>query len=162
MKSRIAHRLASFSGMASVLWLGILFADAHAATYPVDDSASQVLTPNLKMQWESVAPSQGIGNRVIGQLVVLVRLQLAPWRDRNARVFMTLPARAEGAITATWTTRGVLQAGSLRSGERALIYAGRVAADRLEDTLALTLTADGTRLERAERLEFRFSIEVDE
>jgi hypothetical protein len=50
MKSRIARRLASFSGMASVLWLGILFADAHAATYPVDDSASQVLTPNLKMQ----------------------------------------------------------------------------------------------------------------
>lgn len=109
-----------------------------------------------------MAPSQGIGNRVIGQLVVLVRLQLAPWRDRNARVFMTLPARAEGAITATWTTRGFLQSGSLRSGERALIYAGRIAADRLEDTLALTLTADGTRLERVERLEFRFSIEVDE
>jgi hypothetical protein len=162
MNSHIARRFISFSGVASVFSLGILLADAQAATYPVDDSASQVLTPNLKMQWESVAPAEGIGNRVVGQLVVLVRLRLAPWRDRNARVFMSLPARPEGAISATWTTRGILQTGSLRSGERALIYAGRIAADRLEDTLALTLTMDGTRLERAERLEFRFSIEVDE
>lgn len=149
--------------IAGVLLAGqAMTGGVHAAVYPVDDSASQVLDPRPAMQWESVAPVRGGGNRVTGQVTVLVRLQVAPWLERSGRVFMTLPERPEGPVSATWTTRGVLQPGRVQSGERALIYAGRIRTDHLEDTLSLTLTTDGTRLTRQERLQFRFFIEVDE
>jgi len=152
-----------FKKLAVALLAGsVLAGSVDAAIYPVDDSASQVLDPRPRMQWESVAPVRNGGNRLTGQVTVLLRLQVAPWLERNGRVFMTLPARPEGPISATWVTRGVLQPGRVQSGERALIYAGRIRADRLEDTLTLTLTTDGTRLTRQERLDFRFFIEVDE
>lgn len=132
-----------------------------AETFPVDDSLSQVLDTNIRMQWESVAPGRGRSANVIGQTTVLVRLDVSPWRGRNGRIFMLLPPRAEAPIEARWTTRGRLQPGVLRSGERALVFAGPVSAELLEDTLVIRISTDGERLEREESLEFSFEIEVD-
>lgn len=132
-----------------------------AETFFVDDSRSQVLDSNVRMFWESVAPGRGRSSQVIGQTTVIVRLDVAPWEGRQGRIFMLLPPRTEAAVEAQWTTRGPLQPGQLRSGERAMVFAGRVPAGLLEDTLVIRLSTDGDSLVRDESLQFSFEIEVD-
>ena len=134
---------------------------AQGETFPVDDSRSQVLDSSIAMQWESLAPGRGRSNLVIGQSTVIVRLDVALWEGRQGRIFMWLPPRPEAPIEARWTARGPLQPGQLRSGERALVFAGLIAGNLLEDTLVLRITTDGDSLERDESLEFSFEIEVD-
>lgn len=156
-KRLLRTHAASCCVIFALLWFG----NAYAETFPVDDSRSQVLDNNIRMQWESVAPGRGRSTNVVGQTTVLLRLDVAPWRGRSGRIFMLLPARAESPIEARWTTRGYLQPGLLRSGERALVFAGVITADQVEDTLVLRITTDGERLERDETLQFSFEIEVD-
>lgn len=73
---------------------------------------------------------------------------------------MTLPRGAGPAVRASWQTGGTLLAGSLLSGERALVYAGPIAAPVLRDLLDITLEADGNRLQQPETLSFGFEFEV--
>ena len=135
---------------------------ATAATYPVDDSGSQVQgSNNLRMKWDDRVPRHGARSTVSAETLVLVRLNLSQWQGRQGRVYMTLPAQATGPITATWSTRGRLLPGLLRAGERALVYAGPIQVDTLEDTLRLSIQADGQRLVRSEQLAFSFEIDVD-
>jgi hypothetical protein len=151
-----------FAGIRAWLVLALLLAgSAQADTYPVDDSASQVLDSNVRMQWVAIAPGRGSSPNVVGQTTVIVRLDVADWQGRNGRIFMLLPARPDGEIEATWTTRGRLQPGSMRSGERATVFAGPVTTDAIEDTLVIRITTNGEHLERVEALEFSFEIEVD-
>jgi hypothetical protein len=147
-----------------MLWtvLAVLACGAtRAETFAVDDSRSQVLDSNVRMQWESLAPGRGRSNLVVGQTTVIVRLDVEPWQGRRGRIFMLLPARAEAPVEARWTTRGPLQPGTLRSGERATVFAGPINGALIEDTLVLRITIDGDSLERDESLEFRFEIEVE-
>lgn len=130
-------------------------------THRVDDSASQVLANNVRMKWDSVAPKPGERPTVSGEVGVLVRLDTAPWAGRHGRIFLVLPPQASGEITATWTSQGRLMPGVLRSGERTLVYAGLLPAGLLEDTLRLTLQADGGKLVRAEQLHFSFEVDVE-
>ncbi|MBX9402400.1 hypothetical protein K4L06_13880 [Lysobacter sp. BMK333-48F3] len=134
---------------------------APAATFRVDDSASQVLDNDVQMRWDDAVPGRNARQTVSGALTVLVRLDLSPWQGRQGRVYMTLPASPSGPILAEWTTRGRLLPGALRAGERALVYAGPLPAGLLEDTVRLSLQADGQRLARAEQLHFSFEIDLD-
>lgn len=134
---------------------------AFAQTYPVDDSASQVLGGNVRMKWDSVIPQRGQSSGMTGQLTVLVRLDVSPWVGRNARIYKKLPPQPAGPIQASWTSRGVLQPGILRDGERTLVYSGTVLTDRLEDTLQLTLRADGDRMPDYSQITFSFEIELE-
>ncbi len=128
--------------------------------FPVDDSASQVLQPVLPMRWEQLVPGPGASNRVRGETVVLVRLDLRPWAGRRARIVMSLPATRFGSLDARWTTQGRLLAGELQSGGDALVFEGVVPAEgRLEDTLRLQLSTDGRLLSNSESLTFGFAIE---
>jgi hypothetical protein len=158
MRSR-RIRPAIFGG---VLALALAVGGAtQAQTFRVDDSKSQVLDTQVRMQWESVAPGPGRSATVVGQTTVLVRLDVAEWQGLVGRIFMRLPARPDGAVEVRWTTRGRLQPGSLRSGERAMVFSGVVPAALLEDTLVIRLSTDGESLDREEALEFSFEIEVD-
>lgn len=151
--------------MKRVIAACILFfasAPSLAGTHRVDDSASQVTANTLRMQWDSVAPRSGERPTVSGALTVWVRLNLAPWQGRNGRVYMTLPVQASGPITAAWTTQGRLLPGSLRAGERTLVYSGAMPAGLLEDTIRLTIQADGQKLVRTEQLNFSFEIDVED
>ena len=156
----IAARLLSALLLAAA---GLLAAPASRAqqTYPVDDSGSQVIGNNVRMKWDSVVPRPGQVSTVTGHLTVLVRLDVSPWRGRQARIYQTLPAQPGGPVTARWSSRGTLLAGQLRDGERALVYAGPILSDRLEDTFRLTIQADGDRLVRTEQLRFSFEIELE-
>lgn len=131
------------------------------STYPVDDSASQVLGSTLRLKPE-VTPARGrLLYMVSGEIAVQVRLDVSPWQGRNGRIYMLLPDQPAGALTATWTTRGRLLPGVLRSGERALVYAGPLPARLLEDTMRLRVDADGRRLPPSEQLAFSFEIDLD-
>jgi hypothetical protein len=148
----------------SFLWAAIIAwpVNTSAQTYPVDDSASQVLESGLlKMRWDSVLPKPGQASIITGQVVVLVRLDVSPWRGRQVRIYQKLPSVPAGPINVRWTSNGALLAGTLRDGERTLVYAGAINSDRLEDTFRLTIQADGERVERPQALAFSFEIELE-
>lgn len=139
-------------------WAG----QGFAQTFPVDDSASQVLSAGIvPMRWDAPVPGPGRGNGITGEVVVRVVLDVAPWRGRRARIWQTLAPNPAGRVTATWTADGPLSAGVLHDGGRALVYAGPIDADRLTDTFRITLQADGDRVVRPQSLEFAFEIEPE-
>ena len=145
---------------AAAVWLAGML-PASAETRRVVDSASQVLASNIRMKWDSIAPQRGAPPTVSGDVGVLVRLATAPWAGRQGRIYLALPAQAGGDITATWTTQGRLMPGMLRSGERTLVFVGLLPGGLLEDTLRLTVRADGGQLTRAEQLNFSFEVDVE-
>lgn len=144
--------------------LPLLFcaAAAMAQTYRVDDSASQVLESGpIRMRWDQLVPHPGQPSRMTGQVVVLVRLDVSPWRGRNARIYQTLPPQPIGPVDVQWTTNGPMIAGRLRDGGRTLVYSGPIQADRMEDTFRLTIQVDGNRVLRPQDLNFSFEIEPE-
>jgi len=143
------------------LLLALPFA-AMAQTFPVDDSASQVLESGpLKMRWDSVVPKPGQPSTMTGQVVVLVRLDVAQWRGRRGRIYQRLAPVPNGPVTAAWSANGPLLPGRVRDGERALVFSGAIAAERIEDTFRLTIQADGNRVLRPQDLHFSFEFEPE-
>jgi hypothetical protein len=142
-----------------LLALCVAVAPAWAATFIVDDSASQVLEPNLGMQWRSLAPAQG-DHAVQGQTRVRVRLDTRAWQGQSAKIYMALPPQPSAAVQASWQAQGPLQAGQLRSGSRGLVWAGVVPGALLEDTLTVTIQTDGRFLSAPQALRFYFEIEL--
>ncbi len=143
---------------------GMLLYSSYAAaqTYAVDDSASQVLESGLtKMQWDSLVPRPGQPPTITGRVSVLIRLNVSPWRNRQVRIYQKLPSLPDGPINVQWTSKGPLLPGSLRDGERALVYAGPINSDQLEDTFHLVIQADGERIVRPQSLAFSFEIELE-
>ena len=134
---------------------------ALAQTYPVDDSGSHVLGGNVRMKWDSAMPRPGQPSTMTGRMTVLVRLDVSAWRGRSGRIYKKLAPQPNGPVLAHWTSRGVLLPGQLRDGERTLIFNGPIVADRLEDTLMVTLQADGDRLPDQSQLSFTFEIELE-
>jgi hypothetical protein len=145
--------------LALLLWTAAV--PAAAQTFPVDDSASQVLGGTLRLK-PAKLPARGTQMTMVsGEMAVLVRLDVSSWQGRKGRIYMRLPEQSGGAVTATWTTRGRLLPGALRAGERALVYAGPIGSTGLEDTLRLRIDADGRTLPPSEQLVFTFEIDLD-
>lgn len=156
MNARVHIGLACTLLLATACWPA-----AAQQTYPVDDSASQVLGSTLRLEPAPLS-ARGVPLYMLsGEIAVRVRLDVSPWRGRNARIYMSLPNQAGDAITARWTTRGRLLPGVLRGDKRALVYAGPITGNLLEDTLRLRITADGRRLPASEQLVFTFEIDPD-
>jgi hypothetical protein len=97
-----------------------------------------------------------------GSAQVQVRLNLAPWVGRTGRIFMVLPEQPIGPVRASWPAHGRFSAGSLISGQRALIYSGPITSPIMEGLLVLKLEVDGTRLQSVQRLSFNFEIDLDQ
>ncbi len=145
-----------------LLLLALPCFSASAQTFPVDDSASQVLESGpLKMRWDSVVPKPGQPSTMTGQVVVLVRLDVAQWRGRRGRIYQRLAPVPNGPVTAAWAANGPLLPGRVRDGERALVFSGAIAAERIEDTFRLTIQADGNRVLRPQDLHFSFEFEPE-
>ena len=148
----------SVLSLVALLWACPL----AAQTYPVDDSASQVLEAGpIKMRWDSMAPQPGQTSTMSGQVVVQVRLDVSPWRGRSARIYQTLPSQPIGPVNVRWTANGPLLPGAMRDGGRTLVYAGPIQSDRLEDIFRMTVQADGNRVLRPQELSFAFEIELE-
>lgn len=142
-----------------VLWAALAQAPA-AAGVRVDDSGTIVSTPVLQMRWRQLVPGRGADHTVEGHLRVALRLNLAAWVNRQVRIYMLLAPLEPDIVEASWRTQGRLLPGQVRSGSRALVFEGRVGAALLEETLEITLAADGRVLAGTHNLQFTFELET--
>jgi hypothetical protein len=141
---------------AALLGLGSV---GQAATFVVDDSQSQVLNPNLSLQWRSLSPSNG-DHQVEGVTRVQIRLDTRAWAGQVGRVFMALPAQPGGSVKANWqAANGQLLNGQLNSGQRGLVWSGVIPA-ALDDVLTVTIQTDGRLLSAPQALRFYFEIDL--
>lgn len=134
--------------------------DARAAIYRVDDTGTVVGQPVTPMKWRQLVPGRAADHTVEGRVPVAVRLNLASWIGRSARIYMVLPPSEGQQLQVSWRTQGRLLPGQMRAGSRAVVFEGAVREAFLQETLLLELTADGRALERAQTLQFQFEIEV--
>ena len=88
------------------MFLGTAQFGCLAATFRVDDSTSIPSEAATTMHWKSLAPTRTAGNLVDGATIVTVRLNLAPWLDRNGKIYLVLPALPIGQVNAEWATQG--------------------------------------------------------
>lgn len=152
--------------MNGVAWPVLLLAaalagPACAGVYRIDEAGTVVSQPVVAMKWRSLVPGRAADDTIEATLRVDVRLNLQPWLNRPARIYLVLePLPAGERIRARWTTQGRLMQGGLYSGERTLVYEGAAQPATLSDSLLLALEADGQRIERARTLHFHFEIEV--
>lgn len=147
--------------MLTILLLGLAASSVQAATYRVDETGTFPQESSATMRWRQVAPLRGGDNTIEGSTTVNVRLNLAPWLNRNGRLFLVLPEQPLTSVRASWTTQGRLLPGKLVSGQRALVYSGPIALPVLEETLVVRIETDGARMTSAQRLQFHFEIDVD-
>lgn len=134
---------------------------AAAATYRVDDSATLPVESTALLRWRQAAPSRDRDDTLEGATAVAVRLNLAPWLQQAARLYLVLPAQGTAAVRVSWLTQGRLLPGEISPGERVLVYQGPIESPFLEETLTLRFEADGSRLPGTERLRFHFEIDTD-
>ena len=135
---------------------------ALAATYRVDDSATIPQDGSVTLRWSRPGPrTRAAMSEIQGSTMVQVRLNLKPWVNRTARLYIVLPEQPATPVSASWTTQGRLLAGQVVPGQRTLVYSGSITQDRLDETLALQIRADGTRMTASQRLNFHFEIDVD-
>ncbi|MEO8676740.1 MAG: hypothetical protein ABI569_14280 [Casimicrobiaceae bacterium] len=146
------------------LVLAMLLAQAgpvFAATYVVDDTSTIPYETNLVSRWRQGASGRQLGNDIEAAAMVTVRLNVAPWLNRNGRIYLALPQQPIGVVTVDWATQGRLLPGTLRSGERTLVYTGPIRTPIIEDNFQLKVVADGRRVALTQRLQFRFEIDID-
>lgn len=134
---------------------------AHAKTYPLDDSQSQLLGGSVPMQWEHFFPRRGQPDRLIGQFRVLVHLNVTEWQGHTVRIYQKLPSMSTGPFQVAWQSQGQLLNGTMHDGERVVIWQGRIDRASIEDTLQIQVVADGNQLSRAQQMEFSYEIEAE-
>lgn len=144
---------------AAAFWL-CTSSTAWATIYRIDESGTVVNDPVVNMKWRQLVPGRAYDNTVESTLRVDVRLNLAPWINRPARIFMVLAPVSGERVHARWTTQGRMLPGAVYSGERTLVFDGAAGPAVLNESLLLTLETDGQRLTQAQTLNFYFEIEV--
>ncbi len=133
---------------------------ALAAAVRIDETGTVVSDPVINMKWRTPTGGRVMDNTVEATLRVDVRLNLAPWINKQSRIYMVLAPVNSDRVRARWTTQGRLLPGTVASGERALIFQGPAAPANLTESLLLTLETDGQRLTQQQSLNFYFEIEV--
>ena len=135
-------------------------ASGAAATYRLDDSASQVFPPNARWEWVQGSLRTGI-NTVYLNARVIVRIDTSAWVGKSGRVYMVLPIDADGRVTAEWQTQGKMLGGRMISGERALVFSGTLTGPILEDTMHVRLSTDArTMVSDVQRLSFHYELDT--
>jgi hypothetical protein len=80
-------------------------------------------------------------------------------------IFLILPSQVQGlrgggGLVLTWTTRGVFEAGSVRPGERAVLFQGLAGSPELTDFMNFTFAIDAREMSQALRVEPIYEIEL--
>lgn len=136
-------------------------APCPAATFVVDDSSSIPFETQVNTRWREGAGGRQMGNDIEGAATITIRLNLAPWLNRNGRIYLALPQQPIGVVSVEWATQGRMLPGTLQSGQRTLVYAGPIRTNILEDNFTVRVVADGRRVLASQRLQFHFEIDVD-
>jgi hypothetical protein len=134
---------------------------ASAKSITLDDSGTQALEPAVGMRWKTPSPSHSdAGNLLVGTTTIRVRINVAPWLKRSARIYLVVPAQQPGPMSVAWTTQGRLAPGHLESGTRVLVYAGPITSTFIEDVLRFEFTVNAALIGRPYPVSFHF--EMDE
>lgn len=130
------------------------------ATYPVDDSLSQVQASAAQFRWREKLPSRDAGNVLDATMEVRIVLNVAAWVGNPARIYMVMPPVAPSNLTVQWATAGTLLPGRLTGGQRQLVYQGVIPSPRIEDTLRVLASTDASDPTTPQRVRFTFEIET--
>ena len=173
MNNAAAVRFTATAATAIALSLAIAAEPANAQSsvsaghssgrnpHRLDDSRSHPAADNVQMQWlpqNASDASAGMQTTVR----VSIYIDTAEWKERSGRVYMVLPRDQAGStVEAEWTTNGTLLPGRLVSGERSLVFAGRISGDSLQDEMQVTLRTAPDWQSSSRRLNFYFEIDAD-
>lgn len=145
-----------------LIFLLVLTPFCVVAGEQIDDSASQVLTPFVPMEWENPLAIKGGGdpNKLVGQTEVIVRLNSTPYVGKTGNIVLKLRHPANLQVRAQWIFRqGLLKSGTLRSGEQVSVYQGLIAQETMEDRMNLQLSVEGDPGQSYNQVEFYFEFE---
>jgi hypothetical protein len=156
----VKSRRAAFA-MALTLGCAATAFPAAAATYRVDDSSSFPRESTALLRWRQTAPARDADDTLEGTVGVAVRLSLAPWLNRTGRLFLVLPEQGTPLVRVSWRTQGRLLPGEIAPGQRVLVYDGPITVPYLDETLMLTIQANGGQLPEMRSLAFHFEIDTD-
>jgi hypothetical protein len=144
----------------TIFWAAAAFtAPASAASKSIilDDSGTEALDPSVALHWKSVTPTHSAdSNLMVGTATFRVRINVAAWLKRNARIYLVLPAQDPGPLRVSWTTQGKLLPGQLQSGNRTLVYSGAITRPFLEDEMTFQFNVNGALVKRAFPVSFQF------
>jgi hypothetical protein len=141
--------------------LGLGTSQCLAATYRVDDRATLPSESTALLRWRQTAPSLQRDDTLEGATALALQLDVSRWMDQEASLYLVFPEQGSAALRASWTSRGRLLSGEVLPGQRVLVYRGRITGPVIEDTLLLSITADGNRLAGIQRLNFHFEIDTE-
>jgi hypothetical protein len=144
-----------------VLVLAAAPAQARAATYRVDDSASLPRESTALLRWRDPVPSRSGGDTLEGTIDVALRLSVGAWLNQVGRLYLVLPEQGTPLVRLSWRTQGRLLPGKVLPGQRVLVYEGPIATPYLEERLELAIEASGSHLAGTQPVNFHFEIDVD-
>ena len=133
---------------------------ASAAVFRVDETGTVVSQPLVGMKWRQPVPGRVADHTVQGSVRVDVRLNLQPWLNRAARIYLVLAPVSGERVRVQWTTQGRLMPGGVYTGERALVFDGTAGPARFDEVMFMSIEADGNQLNQTQNLNFHFEIEV--
>jgi hypothetical protein len=144
---------------AAGAWSAVVWAAPASAARAIilDDSGTEALDSVVALHWKSIAPSRSAnGNLMVGTATFRVRINVAPWLKRNARIYLMLPLQEPGPLSVSWTTHGKLLPGQLQSGSRTLVYSGAITRPFLEDEVTFQFNVNGAQVARPFPVNFQF------
>ena len=146
--------------VAAVLLAGLCASAAFAETHRLEDPLSHTVPPTAQMEWLPQTPGDRDGGMETW-VRVNVQIDTRDWVGRSGRIYMVLPRDQASSIEAVWTANGPLRSGRLVSGERALVWAGTIASDSLNDQIQVRLRSGPDWHSASRRLNFHFELDTD-
>lgn len=144
---------------ALMLLAGLMPTGASAQSVRVDDTGTTVSEPLATMRWRQFVPGRVADNTVEGSVGVDLRLDVTGLLGRAGRLYMTMSPARETLVRARWTTQGRLLPGAMSSGERTLVYEGRIGPELATESLLMSFEADGASYAQPFRIQFSFEFE---
>ena len=135
-------------------------ASGMAATVRLDDSGSYALQPSAQMQWRSALPKFGTKPSTEALVRVHIHIDTRAYAGQQVRIYMVLPPDGDTPLTAEWQTQGRLLPGRINSGERTLVFTGKLPGPALQDELVVRLRSDGDWSTNTRRLKFHFEMDM--
>ncbi len=155
-----AHRRWSFflALALTIIWPSA----APAKSVTIDDSGSSAIEPSVSMRWKTATPPRSAASDLmVGTTTIRVRINVMPWLKHTGRIYLSLPAQPPGPIGLSWVTQGRFLPGQLQSGNRVLVYAGRITTPFMEDTLTFQFTLNAALMRRAVPVTYHFEMDED-
>jgi len=155
---------------ARLLALLLAFVPPAGAATRLDDSLSPRQRVEIVPRWVSESTSGRLSNEQLNALVAEVRqfevrLNTAKYVGREAEIYLRLPVAIIGlhspaGLRLEWRTRGRFASGSVRPGERMLLFRGAISQPVMEDTFDFVLHFDGRYIQRGLQFDPIYEIEI--